>query len=237
MRDTSIYLTGIVSRRQYVCFHCALAPVVGQSTVVCRNFKGHYLERTSVCRHRVLLSAGEDPDAVMIKAIKVVGGASARIGVENGAWPLNAWRYEALRAWLPQAELVDVGRMVAQLRLIKYPPRSPWGAGAAAATAGATERDVAIAISSAMIRAGSDHAEPGPITSGERAFHIRNSSSDRVLRIGDTVHLEMCPHVPHHHARFMRPVEFGPITSDERALATDHGHDGLTRFPRELLVA
>ncbi len=77
------------------------------------------------------------------------------------------------------------------------------------ARAGVSEREVAAAIVAAMIRAGSDHPGPGPLSSGERAFHLHGGFTDRVLRRGDTLQCETTPAVKHYHARFMRTIKIG----------------------------
>lgn len=92
-------------------------------------------------------------------------------------------------------------------------------AGLLAARPGATERDVASAVSSAMILAGSDTPGPGILSSGERALHLHGRFTDRVLEEGDTVQLETCPHVRHYHARFMRTIKVGRATDEDRSLA------------------
>jgi Xaa-Pro dipeptidase len=85
------------------------------------------------------------------------------------------------------------------------------------ARAGVSEREVGAAIVAAMIRAGSDHPGPGPLSSGERAFHLHGGFSDRVLRRGDTLQCETTPAVKHHHARFMRTIKIGAASQLEEA--------------------
>ncbi len=75
------------------------------------------------------------------------------------------------------------------------------------AKAGVTEREVAAAVCSAMISAGSDEPGPGVMSSGERARHLHGGYSDRSLNQGDTLQLECTPSVRNYHARFMRTIK------------------------------
>ncbi len=230
--ESVTYLTGFFTRG-YTSFQFAIVPVNGEPTVVCRDVEAYYLDRTCVFPGRALWADGEDRTAVALEAIRRAGGASARIGVEFAAWQLDARRYEALRAGLPKAVLTDASDLVSGLRLIKSPAEIAYqrraaraaeagmAAGAAAARAGASERDVAAAVTSAMILAGSDLPGPGVLSSGERALYLHGGYSDRVLQPGDTVQLETTPCVRHYHARFMRTIKVSWATAEEAALARE----------------
>lgn len=229
--ESVTYITGFFTKG-YLSLQFAIIPVTGEPVVFCRDVEEYYLDRTAVYGRRILWSDREDPLAAAVAAIRRVVGRSNRIGIEKSSWQLNAHRYDALRSALPSSDLRDASRIVARLRLIKSPAELEYQrragriaeitmtAGLGAARPGATERDIAIAVAAAMLRAGSDRAEPGPMASGERAFHIHGGYTDRVLQAGDTVHLEVCPHVRHHHARFMRAIKVEAATAEERRLAT-----------------
>lgn len=230
--ESVTYVTGFFTKG-YLSYQLAIIPVDRDPIVVCRDVEKYYFDQTAAFPDHALWSDGQDPNTVAIDAIRKVGGATARIGLEKHSWQLTAQRYEALQAGLPGATLVDIGHMIARFRIVKssaeiaYQQRAAriaeitMAEALAAARAGATERDLAIAVSSAMLRAGSDRAEPGPIASGERALHIHGGFSDRVLRPGDTIHMEVCPHVRHYHARFMRPIKVGKATREEMSLARE----------------
>lgn len=91
-------------------------------------------------------------------------------------------------------------------------------AGIAAATEGASEREMAADICAAMIRAGSDLPGPGVLSSGERAFHLHGGYSDRILRRGDIVQLETTPNSHQYHARFMRPIKVTEATDEDHRI-------------------
>jgi Xaa-Pro dipeptidase len=228
--ESVTYLTGFFTRG-YASFQFAVIPVEGEPLVVCRDVEEYYIDRTCAFDNRRLWSDSDDKNAVMIDAVKAVGGKSPRIGVEKSAWQLTAACYEALQAGLSNAELVGADDLVGRLRLIKSPAEielqrkaaraaeAGMAAGAAHAKTGAREREMAAAITSAMILAGSDLPGPGVLSSGERAFHLHGGYTDRVLEKGDIVQLECTPCVRHYHARFMRAMKVGQASSEDHALA------------------
>jgi Xaa-Pro dipeptidase len=226
--ESVTWLTGFFTRG-YATLQFALVPAEGEPAVFCRDVARYYLERTCVFREYDTWSDGEDRMAAAASFLRARLGHGARVLAELDAWQLSAARYAALTAALPHLRLDDADGLVARLRLRKSPAEITYqrqaahaaeaGMHAAAATArpGVTERDVAAAIVAALVRAGSDHPGPGPLASGERAFHLHGSFSDRVLRYGDTLQCEVTPAVHHYHARFMRTLKIGTATDAERA--------------------
>jgi len=226
--ESVTWLTGFFTRG-YATLQFALVPAEGEPAVFCRDVARYYLERTCVFREYDTWSDAEDRMAAAASFLRARLGHGARVLAELDAWQLSAARYAALTAALPHLRLDDADGLVARLRLRKSPAEITYqrqaahaaeaGMHAAAATArpGVTERDVAAAIVAALVRAGSDHPGPGPLASGERAFHLHGSFSDRVLRYGDTLQCEVTPAVHHYHARFMRTLKIGTATDAERA--------------------
>ncbi len=230
--ESVTYLTGFFTRG-YSTFQFAVIPADGEPGVLCRDVAAFYLDTTCVFADRAMWADGNDRVAVALDFLRRKLGASGRVAVEMSAWQLNAQRWEQIRAAFPHYALVDAEDLVAKLRLIKSPAEIAFQrragraaeagmtAGAAAAKAGSSEREMAAEICAAMIRAGSDLPGPGVLSSGERAFHLHGGYSDRVLAHGDTVQLECTPSVRYYHARFMRTIKVGHATPDEHAkLAT-----------------
>ena len=224
--ETVTYLTGFFTRG-YGSFQFAIVPVDGEPVVICRDVEAYYLDSTCVFPDRVMWTDSDDKTALAARAIADRVGRGARLAVELGAWPLNAARYAALRAALPDAAWTDRSRLVAAMRLVKSPAEIAYQrraaaaaeagmtAGIASARAGATEREMAAMICAEMIRAGSDLPGPGVLSSGERAYHLHGGYSDRVLEDGDIVQLETTPNVRHYHARFMRPIKVRTATDED----------------------
>lgn len=225
--ESVTWLTGFFTRG-YSTFQFALVPAVGEPGVLCRDVARYYLDTTCVYTDNATWSDGDDRFAVAAAFLRRRLGTKARIALEMSAWQLNAERWEKLKAAFPDHEFVDAGDLVSRLRFVKSPAEIDYqrraaraaeaGMAAAVATAraGVSERIVAAEIVAAMIRAGSDHPGPGPLSSGERAFHLHGGFTDRVLETGDTLQCECTPAVRHYHARFMRTIKIGTATDAER---------------------
>ncbi|WP_322884611.1 Xaa-Pro peptidase family protein (plasmid) [Sinorhizobium medicae] len=229
--ESITYLTGFLSPRGYNCFHFAIVPLNSDPVLFFRDLESYHFQRSAAFEKNFRWADGDDVDALAVGAITSIVGESAKVGVEKFAWQLNASRCERLTGLLPKAlTIVDAENLVRKRRLIKSPAEMDYqrragraaeaamDAAARAARAGARERDIGAAVAAAMVLAGSDRAEPGPIASGEAAKSIHCMYTDRVLQAGDTVQLEMCPHVQNYHARFMRPLKVGHAIAAERRL-------------------
>ncbi|MBO1324449.1 Xaa-Pro peptidase family protein [Acetobacter sp. TBRC 12305] len=224
--ESVTWLTGYFTKA-YGTFQLALIPASGAPTIICRDVEEHAIQQTSAYSNARYWTDGDVPIDVAIDEIRRQFGPRSRLAIELSAWPLNAARYLALRDGLPDTVFEDAGQMVSSLRLIKSPAEIAYQrraalaaeagmqAGITAARAGATERDMAAAICSAMILAGSDLPGPGVLSSGERAFHLHGSYSDRRLSYGDIVQLETTPNVRNYHARFMRPMRVGAASDED----------------------
>jgi Xaa-Pro dipeptidase len=225
--ESVTWLTGFFTRG-YSTFQFVIVPAQGEPAVFCRDVAQYYLDRTCVFPEHTVWADGDDRNAAAAAFVAGKLGRSAKVAVEFDAWQMTAARYMALSAAMPGIRMEDAQGLVSTLRLVKSPAEialqraaaraAEAGMDAARATAadGVTEREVAAAIVSAMILAGSDHPGPGPLSSGERAFHLHGGFTDRVLRRGDTLQCECTPAVRHYHARFMRTIKIGTATARER---------------------
>lgn len=228
--ETVTWLTGFYTRG-YSSFQCVLVPSEGEPLTCCRDMEAWYLERTGVFAPHVFWTDTDDPVRVATEAIDELFGTTPRLGVELDAWPLTARRF--LRLFPPSAGATvdDVSEALAMLRRVKSPSEvalvrraaeaAEAGMAAAAATvrAGITERTLAAAVSEALISAGSDMPGPGVLSSGERAFHLHGSYTDRELATGQTVQFEVLACVRHYHARFMRTIKVGRASAEDHRLA------------------
>jgi Xaa-Pro dipeptidase len=225
--ESVTYLTGFFTRG-YSTFQFAIVPAQGEPGVLCRDVAAYYLDTTCVFADRAMWADGDDRFAVARAFLARKLGASGRIAIEMSAWQLNAQRWEQLKAAFPDYVFVDAGDLVQKLRFIKSPAEIDYQrragkaaeagmrAGAAAAKPGVSEREIAAEVCAALIRGGSDLPGPGPLSSGERAFHLHGGFTDRVLEMGDTLQLECTPSVRYYHARFMRTIKVGSATPAER---------------------
>lgn len=226
------YLTGFFSTA-YMLFSVAVVPAGASSEplTVCRDNEAYWFHRTGAFDRVLFWEDGEKPSEIVARALREAGATSARIGYES-SWPMSEKLLAAIEGLVPDAEFVDLGddviarlrevKSLAELDLIRAAGRAVVAgteAGIEAARAGVSERDVAAAISSALILAGSDVAGPGPMGSGERAEHLHARYEDRVLQAGDTMNLEVDGCVKEYYARFFRTLKIGHATQAERDLA------------------
>ena len=228
--ESVTWLTGFYTRG-YSSFQCVLVPPAGEPLTCCRDMEAYYLEHTGVFAPRVFWRDGDDPVGVAAAAIDALFGPTPRLGVELDAWPLTAGRFLRLFPQGAGAAIDDLSESLATLRRIKSPSEialvrraagaaeAGMRAAASTARAGITERALAAAISEALIRAGSDMPGPGVLSSGERAFHLHGSYTDRGLSAGQTVQFEVLACVRHYHARFMRTIKIGRASAEDRRLA------------------
>ena len=227
--ETVTWVTGFFTRG-YGSFQFAIIPASGDPIVICRDVEEYYLDSTCIYSERALWNDSDDKNRIAIDAITDHVGAKAAIAIELNAWPLSAGRFEALKSGLPAVSWSDASSLVSEMRLIKSPAEialqrkaaqaaeAGMSAGIAAATEGASEREMAADICAAMIRAGSDLPGPGVLSSGERAFHLHGGYSDRILRRGDIVQLETTPNSHQYHARFMRPIKVTEATDEDHRI-------------------
>lgn len=143
----------------------------------------------------------EDPMDATAAALARTGLDGGRIGVELTALSVDA--HERLRHALPGAELVGVDGLLAELRVLKTPAEIDAirriGAAAqriaaescAAVGAGATERELGNAIAERFAEAGGDELTMLVVGSGERSAHPNAPPTERALRAGDVVRLDV----------------------------------------------
>ncbi len=228
--ETVTWVTGFFTRG-YGSLQFAIIPAEGAPTLYCRDVEEYYLDSTCIFPDRVMWTDSDDRMQLAVDTIRTRLPHAARVGVETGAWVLNAQRWEAIKAGLPGMELVDASGLVPEMRFIKseaeiaYQRKAARAAEAGMQAAidsagiGTSEREMAAEVCAAMIRAGSDLPGPGVMSSGERAFHLHGGYSDRVLERGDIVQIETTPNSRHYHARFMRPIRVAEASDADHRLA------------------
>ena len=151
-----------------------------------------------------------------------LGMGSKRIGVEMGSWFITISDYQRLQGMLPDAQWVDCSMMVEEGRMIKSPQEIEYITQAARATeagvvagieasaVGATENEVAAAVHTAQIKAGSEYTGlPLFVTAGKRSFLGHVTWYRETIQAGDTVFLEISGCINRYHASQMRNVYLG----------------------------
>ena len=165
---------------------------------------------------------GVDPIAILGVMIEEGGLASARLGIEVNAATLTVELKQRVTESLGSAELVDVARLVDELRLCKSPEElavieqtasmTKLGMQAAvdASVVDATDSEVAAAATHTMFMAGSHNMVMMPtVAVGQRSGLAHSEHIGRKIQPGDTVFLEMSACWRHYSAPLMKTVHIG----------------------------
>ncbi|MGY2049750.1 M24 family metallopeptidase [Methylobacterium sp. JK268] len=214
-------------------WRCVVVPVEGDPFVLIRALDAAPCRERSVVSEVATFLDWEPPVPVLARMLAERGLAEGRLGLDYGSPSLTARRFAQVEAALPRAGLVDLGPLVAELRLIKSPAeidliRQASGIAdaalrraAAACRAGGSQRDAALAATAAFIELGADPGAPGPISAGRGWDFLHGHMTEAALAPGDVVHIELVPRVQGYSARIMRCVPIGaPAPALAEAAAT-----------------
>lgn len=190
----------------------------------------------SVCRQRSWIGDvptfrdWEDPMPALAAALAARGLDRARIGLDFESYGTSLRRFAAMQAALPGARFVDIGPVVAELRLIKSPAEiellrraaaiadEALRRAAAVCVPGGSQREAAKVAQMTFVEMGGDPYRPGPITAGRGWDFLHGHLGDAPLAPGDVVHIELTPRIHGYSARVMRCVVLGePEPERQRA--------------------
>lgn len=229
----------------FFMYHALIVPAQGEPVLVVRDVEQPTADVTSWLKERSVYIDIEDPINATERALKKLGLDASTIGLEYSTWFLTLDRYETLKKLLPRAKFVKQPEIVRSLRLIKSPAEIEYlrqasrvaekmiGAGFKASRAGASERDIASAVTVAQIQSGGDgHLEPILMT-GPRTRELHGTWTDRVLEKGDSVYMELNGVVKGYWSKILRTGVLGR-PSDEQRRAADVVlaalNDGMSRM-------
>ena len=212
-------------------WRCVGVPLEGEPFFLIRALDA------SPCRQRTWITDvptfrdWEDPMPVLANALAKRGLQRARVGVDFGSYCMPVARFAQMREALPDAQIVDVGNVVWELRLTKSPAEiallrraakvadAAMQSAAAACVKGASQRDAAKAAAAAFIELGADPSHPGPISAGRGWDFLHGHLEDTPLTEGDVVHIELTPRVAGYSARLMRCAVVGTPSQELQAAA------------------
>lgn len=157
--------------------------------------------------------------------------AKGRIGIETNHLPArDLYRLQEL---LPRARFDPAEQVFDQLRRIKSPEETSLLRHLSRITdrailhalgsisVGASERDLAAAVTSELYRLGAEHHKFLIVATGERSRYPNVGPSDRVLSDGDVIRLEVFGVIGGYHAGVCRTAVMGrPAPEVERVAAT-----------------
>jgi Xaa-Pro dipeptidase len=213
-------------------WRCVGVPLEGEPFFLIRALDA------SPCRQRTWITDvptfrdWEDPMPVLALALAKRGLQGARIGLDFGSYCMPVARFSRLREAFPDAQFVDLGNVIWELRLTKSPAeiallRRAAGVAdqamvraAAACVRDASQRDAAKAAAAAFIELGADPSPPGPISAGCGWDFLHGHLEDRPLAEGDVVHIELTPRVSGYSARLMRCAVVGTPSMELENAAT-----------------
>jgi Xaa-Pro aminopeptidase len=160
-----------------------------------------------------------DAMAVLAEVLRRRGLADARIGLELDYLP--AADFAELGRLLPQAHLVPAQALLARLRQRKTPQEidllrklsriadraivEAYGAVAV----GATEMDIAAALTHGVYALGAEYFKLMIVATGERSVFPNVGPTDRVLKRGDICRVEIFPMIDGYHAGVCRTAAVG----------------------------
>lgn len=143
----------------------------------------------------------QEASGLLVDALRELGLAKGRIGIELDYIP--AMDFDVIRKDLPEAKFTDASHIFLELRSVKTPEEIDRlrRAGRAAdkahsevqrrAKAGMTELEVANVISETLYREGIEDITVLIVASGERSVLPNVSPSNRVLRAGDIIRIDV----------------------------------------------
>ncbi|WP_031262603.1 Xaa-Pro peptidase family protein [Mesorhizobium sp. LNJC403B00] len=228
------YLSGLKDVA-YFSYLALAVPSHGEPVLIVRDLEIPAAQITSWVKSHTIYADAADPLPVWLdtarRALDDLGLAGGRVGVDEHSWFLTVERWKMLQSLLPNATLVPEPRIVDRLRLIKSPREIEYQrsaarqvevgmrAGIEAIAPGVTEREVAGAVYSALVNAGSGMPLDSVLISGERTKLPHGSPSDRKLERGDIVYFELDGIHKKYYARIIRSAVVGPASAEQQRIA------------------
>lgn len=211
-------------------WRCVGIPLQGEPFFVIRALDAGVCAQRSWINDIPTFADWEDPVPVLARTVAARGLSAARIGVDFDSYGMSVARFEAMRRAMPQAQFVDMGPAIAELRLIKSPAEIELLRRAAAiadqalldaaalCVPGGTQREAAKRAQMTFVEMGGDPYRPGPITGGRGWDFLHGHLGDAPLAKGDVVHIELTPRIHGYSSRVMRCVVLGePEPERQRA--------------------
>lgn len=225
------YLSGYETSG-YFEYQVLVVPPAGDPALLVRNVERLNIDEYSWLPGGYTWTDGDDYFDRTRLLVEMLG-TGPRVGLETHSWFVTAQVSRELGRRLGSRELVDAGRLVERLRLVKSPAELvhveqaahladvAMAAAIAAAKDGASELDIAAAAHAEQIRQGGEYpALPHYVSSGERTDLGHAHWTNRVVHEGDTIKLEFLGVRRRYHAGLTRVVAVGtPDPGLERDIA------------------
>lgn len=202
-------------------WRCVVVPLESEPFIVIRALDAEPCRQSTWIENVYGYPDWEDPMPLLVSLLHSRGLSDATLGLDYNSYGMSYGRVEQLKKSLPKLDLVDVGSMINDLRLIKLPVEiemlrraaaiadESMHIAAAACVPGRSARDAASVASAAYIELGGELATHTIICPAVGADFIHGHFSDKPLSRGDVVHLELLPRFQGYSARLMRCVSVG----------------------------
>jgi Xaa-Pro dipeptidase len=208
----------------YSFFQALIVPLSDEPVMVTRAMEdSNVVHRTWVERSRPYPDDG-DAIAQLVDTLREIGLGNGRVGYERNSYYFPAYQQDRVHDAFGDGlvdcfGIVEEGRIrksadeVDVMRRAAGAAEAGMRAGLEAVAPGATENDVAAAISSAMFRAGGEFPAVMPyVTSGPRSMIGHSTWEGRRIRPGEHVFLELAGCYRRYHAAMMRTAVTGTLT-------------------------
>ena len=203
-------------------YYALVVPIGGEPTLVLWASERSNALLTAWFANTSTYPTRGDPVAVTIDVLHSYGVSKGRIGIELDTGFLSVRNYQRIAEAFPNATLVDSSGLVQQVRVIKSPAEIEYIRQAAQITrlgiraavdrteVNATDQDIATAAYEALIGGGSAYMCAPPVVSAGLLSGVPHSTHRGVvLRLGDTVLLEVGACIHRYTAPIMRSVVLG----------------------------
>ena len=208
----------------YSFFQALIVPLAADSVMITRALEeSNVIERTWLENSRAYPDTG-DAILELVSALRDLRLDDSRVGYERNSYYFPAYQQDRFHDAFGEG-LVDCFGIVEDGRIRKsdveievmqraaYAAEAGMVAGQATAMAGASENDVAAAISSAMFRAGGEFPAVMPyVASGPRTMIGHSTWEGRTIQPGEHVFLEVGGCYRRYHAAMMRTVVNGELS-------------------------
>jgi Xaa-Pro dipeptidase len=219
--ENIFYLTGQQTPGYYT-FQCLGIPLNGEPFLILRGLETMNARLKSTLNDIEGYADDMHPAAALAASLKRRGWLGKHIAIDRNSWFLTVNLFE--RVVQECGDLLDGSWLIEPLRRIKSRAEleqiekaaaandAGMQAGLDATRAGVSENDVAAAIMSSAIRAGSEYLGMDPfVTSGARGGVPHTTWRRKTIETGDVVALETCACYNRYHAALFRTIAVGKI--------------------------
>ena len=223
----------------YYWYQTLIVPVDAEPIFITRSVEETNVEGLTWVEDSRPYTDNDDFIARTAEALRTLKVADKRIGLEHDSWFFTPRDFLRLTTMLPNATIKDCSGLIEQGRMIKSPQELEYirmaaktadaamAAGINATKAGANENEIAAAVHTAQILAGSEYTGlPLFITAGKRADLAHATWYRKTVENNAVMFFELVGCIHRYHASLFRAVYVGE-PPDEVIKAAEVGIETL----------